>query len=200
LAFFVAEKEYVRLTRPRRRRNKGFFEGLVASRSSLWLGRDHVLNIDSNRYSEEYKRFYFRDIQAITVRATNRRAIWNWILAILFVPALGSSAAYWPSRSEPGMMGGLVVLLMLTVGVGIALLANNLMGPTCLVYIRTAVQVEESPSLGRIRRAIKVLDLIRPRIIAAQGQLAPEEVSARLTEMDQSSVAAAMTEETPGVS
>ena len=62
----MAEKEYQRLTRARLRR-AGFFTA-VATRSSLWLGKDHLLCIDSNGYGEDYKRFYFRDIQTITLR------------------------------------------------------------------------------------------------------------------------------------
>ena len=35
--------------------------------SSVWLGPDHLLLVESLRFREEYKRFYLRDIQAIAV-------------------------------------------------------------------------------------------------------------------------------------
>ena len=37
----------------------------VGSYSSLWLGADHVMQLSSTGYTESYRRFYFRDIQAI---------------------------------------------------------------------------------------------------------------------------------------
>jgi hypothetical protein len=51
------------------------------------------------------------------------------------------------------------------------------------VHLRTAVQIEELPSLNRIRRTRRVLDRVRPLIVAAQGPLAPEEISGRMSEM-----------------
>jgi len=40
------------------------------------------------------------------------------------------------------------------------------------------------PSLNRVRRAHKQMGIIRPLIVAAQGQLTPEEVLARMQEMN----------------
>jgi len=36
----------------------------LASYHRLWLGPDHLLAVRSVGFSEEYKRFYFSDIQA----------------------------------------------------------------------------------------------------------------------------------------
>jgi len=36
-------------------------------KATLWIAGDHILSIDSHRFSEEYKRYYFKDIQAIIV-------------------------------------------------------------------------------------------------------------------------------------
>src|SRR5947208_5263032 len=75
----MAEKEYKRLTRARVRSS---FAVISAARSSLWLGADHLLCVDSTGYTETYKRFYFRDIQAITICRTARRKVWNWSLGV----------------------------------------------------------------------------------------------------------------------
>jgi len=181
----MAEKEYQRLTRARLRR-AGFFTA-VATRSSLWLGKDHLLGIDSNGYGEDYKRFYFRDIQAVTIRKTNRRRLWNWILAIplavcsmfLIVGLVDVSRRQIQTDDYWGFLGwgipfGIVLGLMLT---------NTLRGPGGVCHLHTAVQTEQLPSLNRVRRARKVLDRLRPLIAAAQGQLAPEEISARMQEL-----------------
>src|SRR2546421_4946865 len=83
----MADREYTRLTRARRYTGKSF--GFIsAASSSLWLGKDHVLLIESNGYSEGYKRFYFKDIQALIIRKTQTWMIRALILggiALLFI-------------------------------------------------------------------------------------------------------------------
>jgi hypothetical protein len=63
----------------------------------------------------------------------------------------------------------------------IPILVNTLLGPCCDVQIRTAVQIEDLPSLSRISRTARVLGRIRPRIQAAQGSLTAEEIAERLS-------------------
>jgi hypothetical protein len=164
----MAEKEYHRLTRARRR--SGFS---VAStvRSSLWRGADHLLCIDTTGYTETYKRFYFQDIQAIIVCKTDRGKHWNLALGVL----MGLFALFAviskdiTTISVLGVISGLFLL---------ALLLNVLAGPTSISQLRTAVQTEELASLNRLRRARKVRDILRPFIAQAQGQLAPEDIPA----------------------
>jgi hypothetical protein len=176
----MAERQYWRLTRWRGHR-KGWITVALATRSSLWIGEDHLLNIDSNRFVEEYKRFYFRDIQAITIRKTRRREIWNMILLLLLLLCLGG-------LTDPGFRP----LVPLSIGIlSVALLVNNILGATCVTYLRTAVQIEELPSLNRIRRAHKILERIRPLIAAAQGELTPEAISLGLQEMNLSAAGSA---------
>jgi hypothetical protein len=167
----MAEVRYQRLTRTHPRARFGI---ISASRSSLWLGKDHLLCIDTNAFTEKYKRFYLRDIQAIILQTTSFRLVLNLVfggVAMLFglIAFVGSS--------EPivlGIFGSLAGLFLL------AMAANHAAGPTCVCFLRTAVQTEELPSLNRLRRARKVLNRLRPLIAQAQGQLAPEEIPARL--------------------
>jgi hypothetical protein len=44
-------------------------------------------------------------------------------------------------------------------------------GPTCACYLRTAVQFESLPSLFRMRKAQKAIELLRRRIENVQGVL-----------------------------
>jgi hypothetical protein len=157
----VAEPIYKRLTWSRPRR-KSFVTALRAPRQSLWLAEDHLLSIDSASYAEEYKRFYFRDIQAFFICPTGRRAIWNGILAALLIMHL--LVFGWMGASA-------TTLVIVAVVLAIPLVLNNLAGPACKVYLRTAVQVEELPSLSRLPRAHRVLGRIRPLIAAVQGPL-----------------------------
>ncbi len=163
----MAEKEYQRLTRTAVR---GF---VGITRASLWLGSDHVLCVDTTGYSETYKRFYFRDIQAITVRGAAVRNVWTMVLAVtVFLLVIIGLANDSPGKEVCLSLAGLALL---------ALIINVMRGPTCSCQIRTAVQIEPLP-ISRVRVARKVLDRLRPLIASAQGQLSPEEIAARLSE------------------
>src|SRR5262247_2101752 len=76
----MPEKEYYRLTWPRARSSLAV---AFVEHSSLWLGKDHLLCIEASNYVERYKRFYYRDIQAITVADSKRRVVWNWVLGVI---------------------------------------------------------------------------------------------------------------------
>ena len=149
--------------------------------SSLWLGKDHLLSVNSNGYSEEYKRFYFCDIQALTLVACRRRIIWNWVLGVLTVICV----AGWSFGLHSSFVdaAGLIWAMIVTSIFALPLFINNLLGRTCTCHLRTAVQTEELPSLSRVRRVRAVLKRIRPLIVAAQGQIAPEEIPARMREL-----------------
>ena len=191
----MPEKEYQRLTRDQSRSQ---FAISFVSRSSLWLGKDHLLCVDTSGYTETYKRFYFRDIQAVIIRATGRRAVWNWIWgvpAIIFLLSLFGSLPYAGAAGPDSNLGEIVFFAFLTSIFAVALLINNLLGRACVCQLRTAVQIEDLPSLNRLRRARKVLGRIRPLITAAQGgQLSPENISHRMRTETQTSPAAAPAE------
>jgi hypothetical protein len=171
------ETRYKRLARARPRSS---FAVAFMSRSSLWLGDDHLLCVDSNGYSETYKRFYFHDIQTFTVRKTKRRLIWNWLLAI---PAAFCIADLSTNRTLG--LAGIITVATIALIFAVPLLINNLLGSTCACQLRTAVQVEELPSLARVRQARKVLKKVLPLIAATQGQLGAEEISTRMREASQ---------------
>ena len=176
----MPEKEYQRLARPRSRSE---FAVAFISRSSLWLGKDHLLCVEASGYTETYKRFHFRDIQAITFMATKRRAIWNWIWGVpttISLVLLLASLPYTGSAGPNSNLGEIVFFACLTAIFAAALLINSFLGPSCICHLRTAVQMEELSSLNRLRRARKVLNRVRPLIAAAQGELAPGEIPVRL--------------------
>ena len=174
------------MTRPAVGR-KGRFSVGIAARESLWLGKDHLLSIASTWFTEQYKRFYFRDIQAITIRKTQRREVWNVILSLLSMISLtflirafrrsGFSSDLLPS----GIMTGITA---------VPLVINNILGTACTCYIRTAVQIEELPSINRVRRAYKIIARIRPLIAAAQGELTAEQVSTGMRQLAEADAAA----------
>src|ERR1700684_1248315 len=58
---------------------RGFFQ-----KSSVWAGPDHLLLVRGSRFRDEYKRFYYRDVQAIAVARTPRFHISTRAVAIAF--------------------------------------------------------------------------------------------------------------------
>ncbi len=163
-------KEYQRLP-GRGLRRKGAIT-LTRTSSRLWVGADHLLCIDSTGYAEDYRRFYFNDIQAITLRSTARGRNWDMALGLL---ALGFALAGVPAgvvgRGIFWSVAGLFFLCFLI---------NWLRGPTCECNLQTAVQREQLPSLDRLRVARKALPRLRSLVEQAQGGLTGDEVVARL--------------------
>jgi hypothetical protein len=145
-------------------RRQGFFSTVfIRITCTLWLANDHILNVDNRGFSEDYKRFYFRDIQAIVTQETNRGKVWNLILATfigLFVLiAFGSEEIV------------AVILWLVVAGIlGIILFINWLWGPTCACHIVTAVQKETLSSLDRLKTAEKVIKILKRLIREAQGE------------------------------
>ncbi|MDR3401798.1 MAG: hypothetical protein P4L99_04790 [Chthoniobacter sp.] len=149
--------------------------GVTATRCQLWLAEDHLLAVDATLASEEYRRFYYRDIEAFIIRRTVGRMIWNWVLGILtLVTVVPIAAFYFSDRS----VGALVAVLGTAAFWLVLILVNNLRGATCQTHIRTAAQVEQLPSLARIPATRKALARLRPLIVAAQGEATPEELVA----------------------
>lgn len=159
----MAQKEYTKVG-SRGRRSREFFTW-----STLWLAADHLLQIEHTGYSEEYKRFYFRDIQSITVRRNNRALVWSIFFCVMMALGLGAliSTQTIGIRWFWGCFAALFFLF---------LLINLIKGPSCISHIRTAVQQEELASLRRVRKTDKALAHIRARVAAAQGTLPPEDV------------------------
>jgi hypothetical protein len=169
----VAEREYIKLTPPRQR---GGLAIVSSYRSNLWLGKDHLLCVETEGYTESYKRFYFRDIQSITLRKTVR----GWVLAIVtgLITGFFAFIALAVDTIEVKWVFGTIAGFC-----ALPFLLNFLYGPTCACQLRTAVQTEDIPSLGRIRRARKVITRLRPLIAEAQGRIAAEEIPLRFQEL-----------------
>ena len=175
----MAKHEYTRLTFGRRSRKNAFF-AMPGMRSSLWMGADHILLARTSLGSEEYRRFYFKDIQAIIVRETGRQTYLHITFIVLLLIVLAINLVGWNGSAFSIFVLGISLLLFSS-----PIVVNHLLGPCCEVQIRTAVQVEDLPSLSRVSRTARVLNRIRPRIEAAQGSLTLEETVERLRTMAQ---------------
>ena len=162
------ETRYKRL--PGRGPRRTGFIAVSLSRCSLYMGDDHILAVDSNGFSEDYKHFYFSDIQAITTRRTRRGAAWSIALALMI--ACSFVGALFLEKEDAR------IFFWVLSGAFLAFLLVNLFrGPTCICHIMTAVQEDQLPSLNRLRVARKVIEALRLAIERVQGKLGPEEVN-----------------------
>jgi hypothetical protein len=139
-------------------RKLGRRPGFLA-RHRLWLGADHVLSVRRSAFHEEYRRFYFADIQAVAVAELEREH---------------SYYAY----AITGM-GGLAMLLILSAHeawavlcgvIAIAMCVAAYLQPECTCYVTTRVSREPLPSLIRLNQARAVMETLRAEIEAVQGK------------------------------
>lgn len=145
---------------------RGAFFQVVRTRSLLAIGPDHLLLVDRMGFEESYKRFHFRNIQALTLTRTRRREAITVTLAVILLPVLAGVFANG---------GAAQVTFAIIAGVLFTwLLINHLLGPTCRCGIMTAAQTDELASLKRIPGAMRVFAEIQPLIAAAQETEKPE--------------------------
>jgi hypothetical protein len=133
-------------------------------RTQLWLGDDHLLMVELEGYREHYRRFSYRDIQALVIRKTPDGKAVNGVLGALVLLLLGLSLLV----NDPV---GRIIFWTIAGLFGLVLLVNFLRGPSCKCDLRTAVQVVDLPSISRLRTARKVLQRLKPLIVAAQGRV-----------------------------
>jgi len=151
---------YTKLT-PRHRTFGGY--------TQLWLASDHLLLLSNSRFSEDYKRFSFADIQAIAVTQLPSQIVLQMVMILAALAwmslwfAVDSKFAKWAFE-----ISGAIGLLWP--------IADIARGPRCRCFLRTRVSGELLEPVSRIKTANNFLTLIRPVIESAQGVLAPETV------------------------
>ena len=134
---------------------------------TLWEGDTHLLLVNSWPTGESYRRFFFADIQAIILRRTKRRLVFNIILGVLLLLSAAPLVfAMFQDSGESGwrVAGGVVAGLFL-----FFILVNSLLGPACTMHIQTVLQCQRMPTVRRLRRARQILARIQPLIAAAQA-------------------------------
>jgi hypothetical protein len=136
----------------------------VISRDSLWLAEDHLLSVQSNRFSETYRRYYFRDIQAVTIQRAAPISPWTYAAGAVAAAFLAPGLLFEFQRTFLWISGGLFLAITLAL-IGF--------GPTCVCHIQTAVSRDRLGSLRWIRTAEKALSILQPGIEQVQGAMTP---------------------------
>lgn len=141
---------------------------LLSGRYRLYAGNDHFLQVRKMPYSETYRRFFFSDIQAISLSRTNSGFFTAGILCFL--------AAYFGLLAILGYVLPYMEVLIYIGGIccGISLvilMVHVALGPTCKCHVYTAVQREPLMALARINQAKRTVALMEAAIREAQGPL-----------------------------
>lgn len=137
----------------------------LVSRDSLWLADDHLLSVQSNRFSETYHRYYFPDIQAFTIERGAPISPLTYAAGAVAAAFLAPGLLFEFQRTFLWISGGLFLAITLAL-IGL--------GPTCSCYIQTAVSRDRLGSLRWIRTAERALGVLHPCVDQVQGPLTGE--------------------------
>ena len=138
------------------------------SRDSLWLAEDHILSVQSNRFSETYRRYYFRDIQAIVIQRTAPISPLTYVAGVVAAAFLVPGVLFEFQRTFLWILGGVFLAMALAL-IGL--------GPTCSCYIQTAVSRDRLSSLRWIRTAERALGVLQPYVEQVQGPVTEDLVA-----------------------
>jgi hypothetical protein len=169
----MTSSNYLRLS-PKNRTWLGF--------SQAWLGSDHLLIVNSNRFVERYQRFAFADIQAIVVSESGKRNFWPPLLLLVSL-LLGLSAQSNFGRGFFAVTGVLALVLVIL---------DVARGPRCSCVLQTAVSGERLYPISRMRTARSFLATITPAIEAVQGSAPVEDLAAQAAMKSQIALAESM--------
>lgn len=137
----------------------------VFTKPSLWLGEDHLLYVQSNRFFEDYRRYYLRDIQAFILMRTGPVSLWTYAMGAVAVAFLAPGLLFNFHKTFLWISGGVFLLIALY---------TMALGPTCSCYIQTAVSRQQLRSVQWLRTAEKMLTILQPHIEQAQGPMTAE--------------------------
>ncbi|MBM3876692.1 MAG: hypothetical protein FJ386_08250 [Verrucomicrobia bacterium] len=132
----------------------------ITGRGTYWLADDHLLVVREEGFHERYRRFYLRDIHALVISHTRTGMVINIVL--------GAVAAFCVFGALTSTPFALISFLLVVAAIAALFLAINvLLGPTCECVMRTAVQTERLPGIGRLRGARK----LSAALVKAAGEL-----------------------------
>jgi hypothetical protein len=156
---------------PPYRKLPGTRRGFI-QKSSVWAGPDHLLLVRGSRFREEYKRFYYRDVQAIAVARAPRFHIStrSGLIAYIIVLACFLTVVRGYNGPVEYALAGLGLVTLALAGLWIGISATQ----SCRCRIYTAVSSDELPSVYRIWTARKFLADVEPLIAQTQGTIVGE--------------------------
>jgi len=140
-------------------------------RNSLWLSEDHLLVSRHCFIVEQYRRYFFSDIQAITVYRTHIGKIWNACWGFWLLITAGPAMVFYFVETAIGIFFLINAILPL-----LLLMINIVRGPTSQVVIRTLTTEDRVILTGRFWKTVLLLPKLRQEIEMLQGDTEPEAI------------------------
>lgn len=160
-------REYTRLP--------GGNRGLISG-ATLWMAKDHLLSVETTLYAEDYRRYYYSEIEGVVLRRTRGRQLVGAALGLLTLLAWWGAASLLGGRVKDWTsLVPLAIILFLPL---IVLAAYFLFGPSCVTLVKTPTGYHPLPALAGIRSARKAVARFSPLVAEAQGTIPVEELRA----------------------
>jgi hypothetical protein len=133
-------------------------------RHSLWMKPDHLLRVRANPFSQQYRRYYFADIQALVLTELHGTAAFYWYAAAV---SLGVLSGLLVNNAHPlwAALSGIFAVLAFYLGWRV---------PNCVCYLKTSVSTDKLPSLLHLSAARTAVPMVLVEIEKAQGALTRE--------------------------
>jgi hypothetical protein len=139
-------------------------------RKVLYLGPDHILSVSSNVASQEYRRLYFEEIQALLVTKVETSARFYGLVFAAIAGAFAIALAF-KTYARPFPVDTQFVWTVLCALACIGLVVYALTRPTARCSIKTRAGTQFLPSLKSMELAYRVAGILRTEIDKAQGRL-----------------------------
>ena len=153
------------------------------------MGTDHLLYVKGNGFlipfTEEYRRFRYRDVQTVALAKTS--GLWVGVFLYAFaVLIFGSICAALLISRDPEDKGALVTTLAIPfplAALSLVLLVRHwILGPRCICELRTGLVRERLRPVSRLHQGREILETLGERIREAQADLRAEETPAASAE------------------
>jgi len=144
------------------------------SGQSLHLADDYLLAVNSGMFQETYRRFYYRDIQAVIIRRTGDA---TGMIVMMIIMLVASLLVLFSVDNETAS----AVMVVFVVGLFLNLVRLVAGLGSCVCYIQTPVSIQRL-SITNVRTARRLLSELAPRIEAVQGPLSQEDLRRLLAE------------------
>lgn len=131
----------------------------IARNRCVYAGSDHVIMVGRKGATEQYRRYYYRDIQAVIIVRTRDHIIQGLVgIALLIMFLLPVTFGY-PAVGIPLAIAGA------------ALIAIEFARPSCECFIQTQTFSQRLWTIKRVSHARKFIADLEPLVTAAQADL-----------------------------
>lgn len=153
----------------------------IGNREFWMLGDDHFLIIKNNGYTENYRRFFYNDIQWIKTSAVKFPIIITVILALFFFLLLAATIACYMGKESFAARGFEVITCIWF----LIAVVHYLTGRPGTITIKT-FSGKETLTVFRFRKALKIVAKLKDRVLTAQGMIPEKELVDKLAEREAS--------------